>query len=170
MTSKEFVIWLKGFTEGVHDFNITPKQWDLMKNKLDQVSDESKTVYPFGVPNGTSPFNPAITTVPNGTDKHPWGGQVVWAGTPIDCLRTTTSGYIAPVGQEIPSSIVTSGSTGTATYYPAGTTVTYTVTTGSGTGFGVTHTNPHGNTVTYVNPQSGSWHYTNSTDKTLLHD
>jgi len=34
MTSKEFVIWLKGFTEGVHEFNITPKQWDLLKNKL----------------------------------------------------------------------------------------------------------------------------------------
>ena len=33
MTSKEFVIWLKGFTEGVHEFNVTPKQWDLLKEK-----------------------------------------------------------------------------------------------------------------------------------------
>lgn len=40
MTSKEFVIWLKGFTEGVHQFNVTPKQWDLLKEKLEQVSDE----------------------------------------------------------------------------------------------------------------------------------
>ena len=40
MTSKEFVIWLKGFTEGVHDFNITPKQWDYLKEKLAEVSDE----------------------------------------------------------------------------------------------------------------------------------
>lgn len=40
MTSKEFVIWLKGFTEGVHDFNITPKQWDLLKEELAKVNDE----------------------------------------------------------------------------------------------------------------------------------
>jgi hypothetical protein len=39
MTSKEFVIWLKGFTEGVHDFNITPKQWETLKEKLTQVDD-----------------------------------------------------------------------------------------------------------------------------------
>ena len=46
MNSQEFVIWLKGFTEGVHEFNITPKQWDLLKEKLSQVSD-AKT--PIGV-------------------------------------------------------------------------------------------------------------------------
>ena len=40
MTSKEFVLWLKGFTEGVHEFNITPKQWDLLKEKLSNVNDE----------------------------------------------------------------------------------------------------------------------------------
>lgn len=43
MTSKEFVIWLKGFTEGVHEFNITPKQWDILKDKLAEVSDLSNT-------------------------------------------------------------------------------------------------------------------------------
>jgi len=51
MTSKEFVIWLKGFTEGVHDFNITPKQWDLLKEELAKVNDQA---YPFGTPNGTT--------------------------------------------------------------------------------------------------------------------
>jgi len=40
MTSKEFVLWLKGFTEGVHEFNITPKQWDILKEKLANVNDE----------------------------------------------------------------------------------------------------------------------------------
>ncbi len=39
MTSKEFVIWLKGFTEGVHEFAITPKQWDYLKEKLAEVND-----------------------------------------------------------------------------------------------------------------------------------
>ena len=56
MTSKEFCIWLKGFTEGVHDFNITPKQWDILKEKLAGVNDQT---YPFGTPNGTT-----ITTTP----------------------------------------------------------------------------------------------------------
>lgn len=40
MTSKEFVIWLKGFTEGVHEYNVTPKQWDILKEKLETVNDE----------------------------------------------------------------------------------------------------------------------------------
>ena len=39
MTSKEFIIWFKGFTDGVHDFNITPNQWDLLKEKLAEVND-----------------------------------------------------------------------------------------------------------------------------------
>jgi DNA-binding PadR family transcriptional regulator len=43
MTSKEFVIWLKGFTEGVHEYNLTPKQWDALKEKLEEVNDISKT-------------------------------------------------------------------------------------------------------------------------------
>ena len=51
MTSKEFILWLKGFTEGVHDFNITPKQWDILKEKLAEVNDQT---YPFvGTPNAT---------------------------------------------------------------------------------------------------------------------
>ena len=40
MTSKEFVLWLKGFTEGVHEFNVTPKQWDLLKDRLAEVKEE----------------------------------------------------------------------------------------------------------------------------------
>lgn len=48
MTSKEFVLWLKGFTEGVHEYNLTPKQWDLLKEKLEQVSDEPKIGTPIG--------------------------------------------------------------------------------------------------------------------------
>ena len=64
MTSKEFVIWLKGFTEGVHEFNITPKQWDLLKEELSKVSDQS---FPFGTPNETYIPSPAITTTPGTT-------------------------------------------------------------------------------------------------------
>ena len=179
MNSQEFVTWLKGFTEGVHEYNITPKQWDLLKERLAEVNDESKAVYPFGVPNGTFVPNPAITTTPNGTDhdlvnRYPWGGQVVWAGTPSDQLTTSTAdplktiGFIQPVGMPLPNLSVTSGSSSTAVFPYSGATVTYTVTTGSTIGVGATYTNP--STSTTFNSQSGSWHYTNSTDKTLLND
>jgi len=67
MTSKEFVIWLRGFTEGVHDFNITPKQWDLLKSKLEEVSDQSHIGTAVSRPSGTSTYNPAVTTAPGTT-------------------------------------------------------------------------------------------------------
>ena len=44
MNSQEFVIWLKGFTEGVHEYNVTPKQWDLLKERLAEVSDKGTPV------------------------------------------------------------------------------------------------------------------------------
>ena len=61
MTSKEFVLWLKGFTEGVHEFNITPKQWDTLKEKLAEVKDEEPIGFPFGVPNTTPNTHPFPT-------------------------------------------------------------------------------------------------------------
>jgi hypothetical protein len=72
MTSKEFVLWLKGFTDGVHEFNITPKQWDILKEKLEQVSDEERIGTPIGIggwgtPNGTG--GNVFTTTP-GTSGH----------------------------------------------------------------------------------------------------
>jgi hypothetical protein len=46
MTSQEFVLWLKGFTEGVHEFNVSPKQWETLKERLAQVTDK---VTPVGI-------------------------------------------------------------------------------------------------------------------------
>ena len=37
MTPEEFVIWLRGFTQGVHHYNITPAQWDYLKEILETV-------------------------------------------------------------------------------------------------------------------------------------
>jgi hypothetical protein len=51
MTSQEFVLWLKGFSEGVHEYNITPKQWDILKDKLAEVKDE-----PIPFPHITTPM------------------------------------------------------------------------------------------------------------------
>ena len=41
MTSKNFIIWLKGFTEGVHQYNITPVQWETLKEQLAKVDDNT---------------------------------------------------------------------------------------------------------------------------------
>ena len=101
MTSKEFILWLKGFTEGVHDFNITPKQWDILKEKLAEVNDQT---YPFvGTPNSTrgleTPTGTTITTTP-GT------GYI-----------TVANPYIASFGDI---------STSTSTSLPSGSTISYT--------------------------------------------
>jgi len=42
MTSQEFVMWLKGFTEACNDLTATPKQWDKIKEELEKVSDGTK--------------------------------------------------------------------------------------------------------------------------------
>jgi len=39
MTSKEFAIWLRGFTVACHEYAPTPKQWDILKETLSSVSD-----------------------------------------------------------------------------------------------------------------------------------
>lgn len=39
MTSKEFVIWLKGFTVACHEYAPTPKQWDILRETLMGVDD-----------------------------------------------------------------------------------------------------------------------------------
>jgi len=43
MNDKEFVQWFKGFVEGAHHYNITPKQWDDLKDKLALVNNNSTT-------------------------------------------------------------------------------------------------------------------------------
>ena len=45
MSEKEFIDWLRGFTEGVHHYNLTPKQWDHLKDKLSRVNKEVKNSY-----------------------------------------------------------------------------------------------------------------------------
>jgi hypothetical protein len=40
MTSRDFVIWFKGFIDGAHEYNVTPKQWDLLKEKIKEVKDD----------------------------------------------------------------------------------------------------------------------------------
>ena len=48
MTNNELILWLKGFTEGVHEYSVTPKQWDLLKERLSEVDDENRTQKVWG--------------------------------------------------------------------------------------------------------------------------
>jgi hypothetical protein len=40
MTPEEFVIWLRGFAQAANEYNVTPKQWQDVKDKLDTVQVE----------------------------------------------------------------------------------------------------------------------------------
>jgi hypothetical protein len=103
MTSKEFVLWLKGFTEGVHEFNVTPKQWETLKEKLAEVKDEPTHSIPFGIPNSAP-----IQTLPFIQPYNPHNPYKITSGT------TGESGVILTT---------TSGSNGTVTYNPSTTTL-----------------------------------------------
>jgi hypothetical protein len=39
MTSRDFVIWLKGFVMACNEYTPTPKQWDAIQDQLNEVSD-----------------------------------------------------------------------------------------------------------------------------------
>jgi hypothetical protein len=43
MNSKEFVIWLKGFIAASSTYNITPRQFDELKDTLSKVNDNELT-------------------------------------------------------------------------------------------------------------------------------
>lgn len=133
MTSKEFVLWLKGFTDGVHEYNITPKQWDLLKEKLEQVSDEPKIGTPigngWGVPN-TAPIMP-LPYYPNPLDN-PFKVTCITGSFGTTC---------------------STGSFGTSGY-------SHVITTTPGYG-SISINNPN-TSYTHYNPESGSWHYTNT--------
>ena len=135
MTSKEFVLWLKGFSEGVHEYNITPKQWDILKDKLAEVKDEPASSLPFGTPNN-APFIQPITPHPFPTwqepyYKYPSDINKVTCEDNSGVILTTSSGSISSG-----ISVATPGY-GTITYDPS--------------------------TTTQWNQSGSNWSYTNNT-------
>jgi len=44
MTPQEFIVWLKGFTAAAHSYNVTPAQWEAIKEKLAQVHADTPTL------------------------------------------------------------------------------------------------------------------------------
>jgi hypothetical protein len=84
MTSKVFVIWLRGFVEAAHDYTPTPKQWDTLKEKLTEVSDEER----IGTPNGT--VGTVFTTTP--------GVSSITIANPPFGFGSTSTAYGYPSG------------------------------------------------------------------------
>ena len=138
MTSKEFVLWLKGFTDGVHEFAITPKQWDYLKEKLAEVDDN--TIPMGGVIVDHNTFK---TVYPNWTGINPYGtrGPETPTGTTITTTPGTT-GFITIANPNIAS--FGTGSVGTIT------------------------TNNPSTSITYGYPSGSAWSYTNSTDEKIF--
>jgi hypothetical protein len=118
MTSKEFTLWLKGFTAGVHEYNITPKQWDLLKEKLAEVKDEEPIGFPFGTPN-TAP----IQTLPFIQPYNPYNPFQINCGDTNGTTITTTPGSGSITIANPPFGF---GTTSTAYGYPSGSAWHYT--------------------------------------------
>ena len=119
MTSKEYVIWLKGFVEACHEYAPTPKQWDALKDKLAEVKDETLIGFPFGVPNTAPNTNPFITSPPT----YPYRPYEVYCGSGSSGITTTPN-----VGGSITiaNPPFGFGSTSTAYGYPSGSAWNYT--------------------------------------------
>jgi len=64
MTSDNFVIWLRGFVEACHEYAPTPKQWDQLKEKLEQVADPSKVIKHTTIGSGGHGFVTTTTGIP----------------------------------------------------------------------------------------------------------
>ena len=80
MNSQQFVIWLKGFAAAAGEFTLTPKQWDDLKEQLNNVDDtpyvsDNFTIGPDGAyerdPN-QFPFGTANTTTYTTNDRPNW--------------------------------------------------------------------------------------------------
>ena len=124
MTSKEFVLWLKGFTEGVHEYNVTPKQWDILKDKLAEVKDEPTQSIPFGVPN-TAP----IQTLPFIQPYDPYNPYKITSGT--DTTLTVSSGSSGTIIATPGYGSITYNPSTTTRWNPSGSNWSYTNNTGN---------------------------------------
>lgn len=129
MTSKEYVIWLKGFVEACHEYAPTPKQWDALKDKLEEVKDDtSVSPFPFGVPN-TAPIVtlPYITPGPSTDPYNPFKITCDTTGSYGTITTTPGTGYITTYNPiQFGSGSIYNVSTTTARFPISGSNVSYT--------------------------------------------
>jgi hypothetical protein len=114
MTSKEFVIWLKGYSDAIAT-SPTQAQWDTLKEKVKEVSDEP-IGFPFGVPN-TAP----IQTLPFIQPYNPYNPFQITCGSGSSGTTITTTPGGGSITYATPQYV-----TSTAYGYPSGSTVSYT--------------------------------------------
>ena len=136
MTSKEFVIWLQRFTEGVHQYNITPMQWDALKAKLAEVNDEQ----PIGITIGEGGLGvPNTQPFPRWQEPHTYYRRspetsYIYTGDPIPCAKPNGTSpsphFVTPStpGITIANPPFGFGSTSTTYGYPSGSAWSYTST------------------------------------------
>ena len=62
MTASEFIIWLRGFAAAANTYNITPKQWDELKSKLDEVQGVQVGVNGWGVTTSAGNYDVTYST------------------------------------------------------------------------------------------------------------
>lgn len=115
MSSKEYVIWLKGFVEACHEYAPTPKQWDALKDKLAEVNDL------IGAPIGPGIGVPNITPAP--LWQHPHYPNPIDNPYKVTCT-TGTTGIITTTNPN--TSITYNPSTSTTNGYPSGSAWSYT--------------------------------------------
>lgn len=83
MTSKEFVIWLKGFSKAANSYNITPAQWDEIQDELAKVNDGGVSigVGGQGITNGKITATPgygSITYTPSTSTTYGYPSGSAW--------------------------------------------------------------------------------------------
>jgi hypothetical protein len=118
MTSNEFVLWLKGFTEGVHEYNVTPKQWDILKDKLAEVEDKTLILESPSFPIYPKQPNTEAVPLPHITPPMVQPFHLP-SNDPYERFKTycgDTNGVTLTVA---------TGSSGTITYNPSSTTYGY---------------------------------------------
>lgn len=120
MTSKEYVIWLKGFVEACHEYAPTPKQWDALKDKLAEVNDLVGT--PIGPGIGVPNLTPPVWQHPHYVD--PYNPYKVTC-TPDTNGTTSTPGFVVTTNPGY-GSITYNPSTSTTYGYPSGSAWHYT--------------------------------------------
>lgn len=78
MTSKEFVIWLKGFSKAANSYNITPAQWDEIREELAKVNDGGFSIG-VGAPGGIS--TSTTYSYPTTTHSYPSGSSLSYTNS-----------------------------------------------------------------------------------------
>jgi len=85
MTSRDFVIWLRGFVEASNHWNITPSAWDRIKEVLNEVQDYNDNP---GIDVEIDDwFTKKVNLEPNGTSPLRYTGTVGTTGY----VSTTTA-------------------------------------------------------------------------------